>query len=202
MFIKLFAAILPLAATVSAVNHQVVLGMNGTLTFTPPAIQAVLNDTVEFVFMAKNHSIRQGTFNDPCSQLPGGFQASFNQVVQKNQTDNFPTITINVETTSPIWVSCPQPGPPNHCQNGMVFAINANANHTFDQFQQNAINSANTSSSGNVSSTGSGANIISSLSSSSDPAPTNGTALNGATHYKVPIAMSLLGVVASGMLLL
>lgn len=64
--------------------------------------------------------------------------------VGPNITDNFPTFTIPVNDTQPIWVYCRQgEGTPNsHCGMGMVFAVNCGADgsaNSFAAFQQAAL---------------------------------------------------------------
>lgn len=74
----------------------------------------------------------------------------------------FPTWTVPVNTTGPVWVYCAQSG---HCTSGMVFAINApTTGNTFDAFKAKAMGG---SSSGYPSGSG-----------TSNPAPT--TTSNGA----------------------
>ena len=65
----------------------------------------------------------------------------------------FPTYTVQVNDTSPIWAYCRQTG---HCSGGMVFAANANESsaNTFEAFEARAKQSgsnstATTSASGN-----------------------------------------------------
>lgn len=57
----------PLAA--EGVVHTVTVGGNGSLTYDPPFIQAAVRDTVKFVFAAKNHTVTQSSFGDPCRKL-------------------------------------------------------------------------------------------------------------------------------------
>ncbi len=53
---------------------------------------------------------------------------------------NFPTFSITVQDTKPIWGYCKQLNPPStHCQSGMVFGINSpDYGNTFDAFLYNA----------------------------------------------------------------
>ncbi|PCH33520.1 hypothetical protein WOLCODRAFT_160132 [Wolfiporia cocos MD-104 SS10] len=64
--------------------------------------------------------------------------------VSANQTDNFPTFTVTVNDTNPVWVYCRQADntPASHCGQGMVFAVNPGANGTetsFAKFLNNAL---------------------------------------------------------------
>ena len=107
-------------------NHQVTVGANGQLVFSPSNITAQPGDSITFQFMAKNHTATQSSFGAPCVPLgistPGsaGFDSGF-EPVSANATD-FPSFTVTVNDTKPIWVYCRQTG---HCGQGMVFSANA-----------------------------------------------------------------------------
>lgn len=122
-------ALLPAAVVAQSstgTDHQIVVGMNGTLTYTPANITAAMGDTVTFVFVHGNHTVTQSTFAAPCvyeqnaTAGTAGFTSGF-QPISANQT-LVPSVTMVVNTTSPIWFYCQQA---NHCQQGMVGAINA-----------------------------------------------------------------------------
>ncbi|KIJ35810.1 hypothetical protein M422DRAFT_232877 [Sphaerobolus stellatus SS14] len=140
-FSTLFAgALLALAPAFVAAQQQVIVGMNGTLTFNPPAVTVPNGGTVQFIFMSKNHSVYQSSFTDPCTPIANGFQAPFFPIAS-DVTDNFPTITLKVTQTAPLWFYCPQTNPVNHCHMGMVGSINAltTGNKTFADFQAAAM---------------------------------------------------------------
>lgn len=140
-FSTLFAgALLALAPAFVAAQQQVIVGMNGTLTFNPPAVTVPTGGTVQFIFMSKNHSVYQSSFADPCTPIANGFQAPFFPIAS-DVTDNFPTITLKVTQTAPLWFYCPQTNPVNHCHMGMVGSINAltTGNKTFADFQAAAM---------------------------------------------------------------
>jgi len=107
-------------------DHTVVVG--GTdLVFQPPNITAQVGDTITFQFMQKNHTVTQSSFASPCQPIgqnatsgTTGFDSGFMPVAANATT--FPTYTIQVNNTTPIWVYCKQA---NHCPSGMVFAVNA-----------------------------------------------------------------------------
>jgi len=124
------------ATSASAANFQVQVG-NGGLTFTPNTVNASVGDTVSFVFYPKNHTVTQSSFTAPCQPLSGGLDSSF-QPVAANAT-SVPSFSVTVNATTPLWFFCHQTG---HCESGMVFAINPNANKTFDAFQATAKASA------------------------------------------------------------
>lgn len=124
--------------------HDITVGSaNGSTTYTPNAIFANPGDQVVFHFEQKNHTATQSSFADPCGLKAGGFDSGF-MPVGPNITDNFPTFTIPVNDTEPIWVYCRQgEGTPNsHCGLGMVFAVNCGADgsaNSFTAFQQAAL---------------------------------------------------------------
>ncbi|KAG5642887.1 hypothetical protein DXG03_001929 [Asterophora parasitica] len=121
------------AAVASAANIQVLVGSGG-LTFTPTSVIAAAGDTINFEF------VTQSTFAKPCDFLttpnPGvdsGFQA-----VAAGATD-FPAWSITIDDPStPLWFFCAQTNPANHCQAGMVFAVNPTAEKSFDAYLANA----------------------------------------------------------------
>jgi len=146
--------------------HTVIVGQNETLTFSPPSIQAMAGDTVAFTFVSKNHSATQSTFTNPCALAPGGVDSGFHPIPANSTTAAQWSITLDAQSVSaPLWFFCAQTIPAVHCHLGMVFAINPTANKTFAQFQNNAKNSGNTTSSSTASSS---AGAPSSTASSTD----------------------------------
>jgi len=136
------------AALAAASDHQVLVGDGGSLAFSPTSITAVSGDTVHFQFRAKNHSVTQSTFANPCSIMTtpkAGVDSMFQPVV--SGAAEFPTFSITIDDpTTPLWFFCAQTAPVNHCQTGMVFAVNAPADKSFDAFQANAKASSNSTS--------------------------------------------------------
>lgn len=138
-------------------DHQVVVGGSG-LIYTPSNITAQVGDTVTFQFMQKNHTATQSTFANPCRALAltstsgqVGFDSGFMPVAAG--ATSFPTFTIQINDSSPIWVYCRQA---THCGQGMVFSVNAieSGPNTFDAFKAKAIQLNGTSgTSGSPSST-------------------------------------------------
>jgi len=127
-------------ASGAATTHTVTVGGAAGLVYTPSSIQANAGDVVEFSFQVKNHTVTQSTLKAPCTSN-GGFDSGFMPVAA--DATSFPTYQITVnQTTTPIWAYCRQSG---HCQEGMVFAINANQT-ALDTFTANA-KASNTSSS-------------------------------------------------------
>jgi plastocyanin len=143
MFASTFSLGLAVLPFVSAAVYDVQVGPNGKFEYQPPAIGAQVGDQVVFHFNAKNHTVTQSSFADPCGPLSGGLDSGFIPVPQ-NQTDNLPTFTVTVHDTKPIWLYCGQgAGTPNsHCGAGMVFAINCGLDHepnSYGNFKQAAL---------------------------------------------------------------
>jgi plastocyanin len=117
-------------------DHVVVVG-GPSLVFQPANITAQVGDTITFQFMQKNHTATQSSFANPCSPLSSGpgFDSGFMPVAAG--ATQFPTYTIQVNSTTPIWAYCKQA---NHCQSGMVFAVNAveTGQNNFENFVNNA----------------------------------------------------------------
>jgi plastocyanin len=123
-------------------DHKVVVGGPGKLVYDPSNITAQAGDTVTFEFRQKNHTATQSTFASPCRALTltstsgqVGFDSGFMAVADGATT--FPTYTIQVNDTQPIWVYCKQTG---HCGQGMVFSVNAveSGANNFGAFQEKA----------------------------------------------------------------
>jgi len=108
----------------SSTDHKVVVGGTGVLAFNPPNLTAQVGDTITFEFHQKNHTVTASSFAAPCRDLfstsgQAGFDSGFMPVADGATT--FPTYTVQVNNTSPIWAFCKQG---NHCGQGMVFAAN------------------------------------------------------------------------------
>ncbi|KAF8520156.1 Cupredoxin [Hysterangium stoloniferum] len=143
-------------------DHKILVGDGGSLTYNPPNITAQVGDTITFEFRAKNHTVSQSSFSNPCRLLGAtsgspGFDSNF-MPVPANSTA-FPTYTITVNDTKPIWAYCRQTNPASHCGAGMVFAANPveSSPNTFEAFvalakQLNGTSSNTTTTSGNSSS--------------------------------------------------
>jgi plastocyanin len=137
--LSLSLALLPF---VSAAIQDIQVGASG-LTFSPEAVFAAVGDQVVFHFHPKNHSVTQSSFANPCGLKDGGLNSGF-RPVPANQTDNFPTFTVTVNNTDPIWVYCAQAAKTasSHCGAGMVFAINCGADgapNSFTNFKKAAL---------------------------------------------------------------
>jgi len=108
------------AATVGATDTLVVtVGKGGELAFSPSVVSAAVGAKLEFHFYPKNHSVAQSSFTSPCEPLSGGVFAGFMPV--SSSSGGSTTFTMTVNSTSPIWLYCPQTG---HCQAGMAMVVN------------------------------------------------------------------------------
>ncbi|KAG8848635.1 hypothetical protein FRB96_001042 [Tulasnella sp. 330] len=121
MLFNIISTILALGIFARAAVWDVTVGGTAGLVYTPDFVIAKVNDTVRFHFNAKNHTVTQSSFAEPCAPLLGGVNTGFNFPVDPTVTTGFPTFDIIVESTAPFWIHCSQLG---HCPMGMVFAIN------------------------------------------------------------------------------
>jgi len=142
MFSSTLSLGLALMPFVSAAIFDVQVGADG-LSYSPPAIGASVGDQVVFHFHAKNHTVTQSSFAEPCGPLAGGVNSGF-MPVPANQTDNLPTFTVQINDTKPFWVYCAQGAgtPASHCGQGMVFAVNCGADgspNSFTNFKSAAL---------------------------------------------------------------
>lgn len=153
----------------------IVGGPNGNLSFTPSRVSASPRDTIKFIFQVKNHTVTQSSFAAPCLPLTNkttgqriGFNSGFFPVAA-NTTD-FPTWSLTINDTSPIWAYCGQSG---HCGSGMVFAVNSDesSGQTFAAFQNlakslNGTTSSNSTSPSNSTTSGNSSNKDGAVSNS------------------------------------
>ncbi|KAF9068736.1 Cupredoxin [Rhodocollybia butyracea] len=170
-------------------DHFIIVGNNGTLTYTPANITAQVGDTVTFQFHQKNHTVTQSSFANPCTPLsvssPGtaSFNSGFMPVAANAST--FPTVTIQINDTTPFWAYCAQTSPVSHCESGMVFSVNAveTSPNSFEAFQAKALAL-------NASASSSGAASLSSPAAASGASPIHIHAVRDAG-----IAIAVVGVV-------
>jgi len=159
-----FAAVPAFASLVSAVTYTITVGENQGLTYDPPFINASVGDVVAFQFVAKNHSVTQSTFTDPCTESANGVDSGFFPVQANATVVPEWSFTLNNDSV-PLWFYCAQTG---HCEKGMVFAVNPTETKSFSAFQAaaNATASNSTTSTGNSSSSAAPSPSASSVGSS------------------------------------
>lgn len=132
----------PAPTSTGPTDHKVIVGGTGVIAYTPNNIKANPGDTVTFEFQQKNHTVTQSTFANPCRSLTStstsgqiGLDSGFMPVA--DGTTNFPTWTVPINDTTPLWFYCMQG---NHCGQGMVLAINSvdTGPNNFTAFQAKA----------------------------------------------------------------
>jgi len=164
-----------------AATINVVVGGPGVLKFTPPFVNASTGDTVIFTFQQKNHTATQSTLQSPCAPKAGGFDSGFVPVAD-SVTSGFPVAQLTVTDTNPVWVYCRQA---NHCQQGMVFAVNPGNN--FAAFQAAATGGASATSTpsatGGVVATATATQAVTTTLATSAGAPTS----TGSVDHKVVV---------------
>jgi len=147
-------------------DHKIIVGGTNILAFQPANITAQPGDTITFEFHQKNHTTTQSSFAAPCQKLAStstsgqvGFDSEFMPVAAGATA--FPTFTIQVNDTTPIWAYCRQAG---HCGQGMVFSANAveTGPNNFEAFQARAkqINGTSSNSTGSTTGNRNGAGAI------------------------------------------
>ncbi|KAF7359282.1 hypothetical protein MSAN_01270600 [Mycena sanguinolenta] len=133
----------PASTSSVSTDHVIIVGGTAGNVYTPSNITAQPGDTVTFQFHTKNHTVTQSSFPDPCRALTltsttgqVGFDSGFMPVAANATT--FPTFTIQINDSTPIWSYCRQQG---HCGSGMVFSVNAveSGPNNFAAFQALAI---------------------------------------------------------------
>jgi plastocyanin len=128
---RFFAVVAALVSVVSAENFTVMVGQGGNLTYTPSTVTAQNGDVIAFQFVAKNHTVTQSTFAEPCNFMSGGIDSGFFNIAPG--ATSFPQWSFTITNAStPLWFYCRQTG---HCSKGMVFAVNPTQNKTFDAFK-------------------------------------------------------------------
>ncbi|KAL0960724.1 hypothetical protein HGRIS_005749 [Hohenbuehelia grisea] len=140
-------AIAASAACALAAEFTVLVGKDGGLTYEPTSVTAKVGDVIAFRFLSKNHTVTQSTFANPCEKMTTpaqGIDSGFMPVAPGATLFPQWSFTIN-NASAPLWFYCAQAP---HCQRGMVFAINPNAEKTFDAFKANAAAGAAPSASG------------------------------------------------------
>ncbi|KAH8589209.1 Cupredoxin [Bisporella sp. PMI_857] len=124
----------PTTITQSKATHVIDVGTGRGFAYNPSWVNASIGDTVRFNFLGRNHSVTQSDLASPCTSN-GGFDTGLNQFNPLNISGKF-VVDFQVNVSTPLWFYCKQPGPPSHCGEGMIFAINPG--DRFNQFLKNA----------------------------------------------------------------
>jgi len=195
-FSTVLAALLPAGAAMAQTTHTVMVGWNDTHTFMPNSLNATQGDMVQFQFLTGNHTVTQSSFTAPCTELAAATTPFDSGFMPANATANngmVPSVTFQVTNTSaPLWFFCKQTG---HCEQGMVFAINANANKTFNAFQAAANATQTNTSSSNSGSSGSSSASMSGTATAGGSTPSASTA--GKTSGALKIGGSAAGLLTA-----
>ena len=183
----------------AAATHTVIVGGNNALTYEPSNVAAAAGDTILFRFESKNHTVTRSTFANPCDAVEAdAFGSGFRPVA--GAAPETLEYTLLVNNTEPVWAYCAQG---NHCQQGMVFSINAptTGDQTFEAFQEAARASDSddepaspSGSSGSPS--GSSPSGSAPPSQSSEPAGDDGAASSLVAGSGLATAMALFGFFA------
>lgn len=94
-------------APAAAVTHQVMVGGNAGLAYTPSEIKAAVGDMVVFTFMSTNHTVTQSGFATPCVAMAGGMDSGF-QANVNNTVNPPPQVAMQVMVDTPL---CKFPSP-------------------------------------------------------------------------------------------
>ncbi|KIW00758.1 uncharacterized protein PV09_07739 [Verruconis gallopava] len=106
-----------------AATHQIQVGTNGQRVFDPPTVNAAVGDTVQFIWVAGNHTVTSGGGSSSAACQPSGkFNSGF-LIGTAGKTTGQPTFSLTVKDTNPITFYCAQ-NQNDHCQASMVGAIN------------------------------------------------------------------------------
>jgi plastocyanin len=132
--VLLLALLQATAALVEAISIPVQVGAGGELIFTADTDRANLGDTIDFMFLSHNHTVTQGDPTQCCTPLSmdASREVDSGYVYMTDRTSNVTftaadtnivkTLSVKVQSTEPMLFYCAQA---THCQEGMVFAINA-----------------------------------------------------------------------------
>ncbi|KAJ3535783.1 hypothetical protein NM688_g6928 [Phlebia brevispora] len=144
-------AMLPFGAALAAgTNYPILVGNDSTLSFSPSTMNGPrVGDTISFAFVSGNHSVTQSTFASPCTRLAdtqaSAFDSGFFSIqnaswLPPGANTGMPTVFFKVTADTPFWFHCAQTSPQDHCQAGMLFAVNApeSGNETFGAFSEAA----------------------------------------------------------------
>jgi plastocyanin len=179
MLSTVLVALTSALAVFAQTNHTVMVGQGGPV-FVPDNVQAAPGDIINFMFVAKTHSVTQSTFKTPCTAKPDGIDSEL--VDATTATDgNVMQWAFRVDDAAPLWFYCKFGA---HCAAGMVFAVNPNATLSMDQYIANAKGSANGTATNGTATTGGTGNPSNGNSSDTTTAPSetpSGSAVRSGT---------------------
>ncbi|KAK6507821.1 hypothetical protein TWF481_006242 [Arthrobotrys musiformis] len=115
-------------------THTVNLDYSGN-AFVPNQVSATVGDVIQFMFLSPGHSIIETSLQFPCIPEIEGFVSGSETSPGRNFNNS---ISLTVTKLNPRYFAC---GEVDHCQKGMVFAVNA-GDLRFSQFVGNIKSSA------------------------------------------------------------
>jgi len=127
LFRSLLASVI--APLVLGMDYPIMVGEGGDVFMPNTVTNAMMGDTVTFMFSGSQHSVVESSFDQPCSPMTGGFS-----VGAQSKMINF---TVNIMDTGTHWFYCSVPG---HCNSGMVGVINPPMDMTQADFVKQAAN--------------------------------------------------------------
>ncbi|KAF3263473.1 hypothetical protein TWF192_005754 [Orbilia oligospora] len=128
-----------LTSTFVPQTHTVYLDYSQN-AFVPNQVEATVGDVVQFMFLSPGHTIMETSLQFPCTPESEGFESGLDTNPGRNFNNS---ISFTVTKLNPRYFAC---GQPEHCQSGMVFAVNAREPR-FSQFVGNIKSSATSTSS-------------------------------------------------------
>ncbi|KAJ7769347.1 hypothetical protein B0H16DRAFT_1715819 [Mycena metata] len=135
--VLLLAALSP---AIFAVDHQIILGQNNSLAFTPDQVVADIGDTLTFIVVSRNHSTTTTVFSGAVCPPPAGGvgENGWDSGFLSSLDGSTPQFVYTVVDTAPHFAACAQAAGA-HCRAGMTFALNPTAYMTYDEFNANAM---------------------------------------------------------------
>ncbi|KAH8883110.1 extracellular serine-rich protein, partial [Thozetella sp. PMI_491] len=127
----------------SSVNKVIPIVVGGsTLTFFPNSVSANPGDILQFQFAARNHTVTQSSESNPCQPLLDtvGNAVHSGFVPYENGSSTVGTFNVPVKDTNPMFLYCAQG---QHCQAGMVMAINPSSSQQLIVYANNAATAKN-----------------------------------------------------------
>ncbi|KAF3107607.1 hypothetical protein TWF102_006988 [Orbilia oligospora] len=154
----------PLTSTFVPQTHTVNLDYSQN-AFVPNQVEATVGDVVQFMFLSPGHNIMETSLQFPCTPEIKGFESGLDTNPGRNFNNS---ISFTVTKLNPRYFAC---GQPEHCQSGMVFAVNA-GELRFSQFLGNIKSSATSSLASRETATSSGIAGLNSINVDNNAAPT------------------------------
>ncbi|CAL1698042.1 unnamed protein product [Somion occarium] len=189
-----------LAQSSSGMTYVDVGPVENPFTFSPSSVQLLpdsLGVTFQFSF-ARNHSIKQSYFEEPCTWAgPGTYDGGDYTVVQSELVGFAIDPKIDVVPALYFFDDAD-----DRCQRGMVFPINPPSDKDSEDFKSRAMASSSSSTTGSATSSASSTSFLTRSSSPSSPpsAKGNKTSDNGKDENDKDGVVSIIFRVTAGVL--